>query len=436
MYQEIAKELFSFIESSPTAYHAVDTMKNMLEAQGFEQLLEGEYWELTEGGKYYVIRGGSSLIAFRIPAKNFVGFQIFASHSDSPAFKIKENPEIGVEESYVKLNVEKYGGMIMSPWFDRPLSVAGRLLVREQGRLVTKLVNVDRDLVMIPNLAIHFNRDVNNGYSYKVQKDMLPLYGMAESKGTFDALIAESAGVKPERVISRDLYVYSRMKGTVWGAEEEFISIGRLDDLQCAFASVKAFLAAEDGKSIPVHCVFDNEEVGSGTKQGAASTFLYDTLTRINGTLNRTEEQYKQAVANSFMVSADNGHALHPNYPEKSCPTNRPKLNGGIVIKRSGNQKYTTDAVSEALFREICDRAEVPCQIFLNHSDVLGGSTLGNISGNQVAVNCVDVGLPQLSMHSPYETAGIKDTRCLILAAKQFYESAVRESEYGIYELL
>ena len=430
------EELFSFIEKSPSAFHAVETMRQELEEAGYHQLLESESWALHRGGKYYVIRNGSSIIAFRIPKKGFVGYQIVASHSDSPSFKIKENPEMEAEGHYVKLNVEKYGGMLMAPWFDRPLSVAGRVIVQENGYLTVKLVNVDRDLLMIPNLAIHMNRDANEGMKYNAQKDMLPLYGSEASKGTFMETIAQAAGVKSENIIAHDLFLYNRMKGSVWGANQEFLSVGRLDDLQCAFASLKGFLQAEEGDSLPVHCVFDNEEVGSGTKQGAASTFLYDTLTRINEALGRTKSQYQQALASSFMLSADNAHGVHPNYSEKACPTNRPYLNGGVVIKFSSNQKYTTDAVAAALFREICKRADVPVQVYLNRSDVPGGSTLGNISGTQVALNTVDIGLAQLAMHSPYETAGVKDTEYLIRVMRQFYGTTVQEIGYGYYEIL
>lgn len=435
MYRETVKELFSFIESSPSVFHAIENMRQMLDAQDYIQLLEGSRWDLQEGGKYYVIRNGSSLIAFRIPKKKSRGFQIMVSHSDSPSFKIKGNPEMNVEGAYVKLNVEKYGGMLCAPWMDRPLSVAGRLVVKEGRKIVSRLVSVDRDLLLIPNLAIHMDRDANDGHKYNVQKELLPLYGMDEAKGTFMQKIAEAADVRKEQILGQDLFLYNRMKGTVWGAENEFISIGKLDDLQCAFASLKAFLLSEEGGSIPVHCVFDNEEVGSSTKQGAASTFLRDTLLRINESLGRTPGEYLQALASSFMISADNAHAVHPNYPEKACPTNRPYLNRGIVIKYSANQKYTTDGVAAALFKKICERAKVPCQIFLNRSDMVGGSTLGNLSGNQVAVNCVDIGLPQLAMHSPYETAGVKDTEYLIQAAKVFYESFVAEIGYGSYKM-
>ena len=429
------EELFSFIENSPRAFHAVETMRQELENAGYHQLLESESWVLHRGGKYYVIRNGSSIIAFRIPAKGFVGYQIVASHSDSPSFKIKENPEMEAEGHYVKLNVEKYGGMLMAPWFDRPLSVAGRVIVREDNHLAVKLVNVDRDLVMIPNLAIHMNRDANEGMKYNAQKDMLPLYGSETAKGTFMETIAKAAGVKAGNIVGHDLFLYNRTKGCVWGAKQEFLSVGRLDDLQCAFASLKGFLEAEEGDSLPVHCVFDNEEVGSSTKQGAASTFLYDTLTRINEALGRTKSQYQQALASSFMLSADNAHGVHPNYSEKACPTNRPYLNGGVVMKFSANQKYTTDGVAAALFRELCKRADVPVQVYLNRSDVPGGSTLGNISGTQVALNTVDIGLAQLAMHSPYETGGVKDIEYLIRVMRQFYGATVREVGYGCYEI-
>lgn len=435
MNNQVNQELFSFIESSPTAFHAVETMKQMLDAEGYQQLLESRAWELQAGGKYYVMRNGTSLLAFRIPKKDFTGFQVMAGHSDSPTFRIKENPEMETEGAYVKLNVEKYGGMLCSPWFDRPLSVAGRLIVKTDTGIVSRLVKVDRDLLMIPSLAIHMNRKANEEQKYNVQKDMLPLYAMADAKGSFQKIVAEAAGVEVTDILGSDLFLYNRVKGTVWGAEQEFISSGRLDDLQCVFGSLKGFLTAEEGTSVPMHCVFDNEEVGSSTKQGAASTFLQDTLLRICESLGKTPAQYRQLLASSFMISADNAHAVHPNYGEKSCPTNRPVLNGGIVIKYSANQKYTTDGVSAALFRMICKKADVPYQVFLNRSDMIGGSTLGNLSANQVPVNCVDIGLPQLAMHSPYETAGGKDTAYLVHVAKVFYECSVQETASGEYRI-
>lgn len=435
MSNQVNQELFSFIESSPTAFHAVETMQQMLDAEGYQQLLESRAWELQAGGKYYVMRNGTSLLAFRIPKKDFTGFQVMAGHSDSPTFRIKENPEMETEGAYVKLNVEKYGGMLCSPWFDRPLSVAGRLIVKTDTGIVSRLVKVDRDLLMIPSLAIHMNRKANEEQKYNVQKDMLPLYAMADAKGSFQKIVAEAAGVEVTDILGSDLFLYNRVKGTVWGAKQEFISSGRLDDLQCVFGSLKGFLTAEEGTSVPMHCVFDNEEVGSSTKQGAASTFLQDTLLRICESLGKTPAQYRQLLASSFMISADNAHAVHPNYGEKSCPTNRPVLNGGIVIKYSANQKYTTDGVSAALFRMICKKADVPYQVFLNRSDMIGGSTLGNLSANQVPVNCVDIGLPQLAMHSPYETAGAKDTAYLVHVAKVFYECSVQETASGEYRI-
>lgn len=422
MYYETAEKLLTFIRKSPTAFHAVDTMKNILAEQGFQELSEKDYWKLVPGGQYMVTRNNSALIAFSIPENAPQRFHIMASHSDSPTFKIKENPEITVEKAYVKLNVEKYGGMLMSPWFDRPLSVAGRVVVSENGEIKEKLVDIDRDLLMIPSLAIHMNREVNSGYAYNPQKDLLPLYGTAGTEETFGKTIAEAAGVREEDILSHDLFLYSRTRGAVWGAEKEFVSAGRLDDLQCAFASMEGLLSGEKKKSIAVHCVMDNEEVGSGTKQGAASTFLKDTLLRINSGLGRTYEEYLMSLADSFMISADNAHALHPNYTDMTDPVNRPLLNKGIVIKYNANQKYCTDAVSAARFKDICTRAEVPFQSFVNRSDMAGGSTLGNISNTQVPVNTVDIGLPQLAMHSPYETAGVKDTYSLIKAAELFFE--------------
>lgn len=421
MYIETTEKLLDFIEKSPTAFQAVDEMQKRLTENGFEVLSEKEYWKLIPGGKYLVTRNNSALIAFCIPEKESRVFHIMASHSDSPSFKIKENPEIKVDNSYVKLNVEKYGGMLMAPWFDRPLSVTGRVIIRRNGGLKEKLINIKRDLVMIPNLAIHMNREANNGVSYNPQKDLQPLFAVGNTDRTLLEIIAEQTGVKKEDIISHDLFLYNRMPGTIWGADKEFVSSARLDDLQCAFASMEGLLRAQNHESIAVHCVMDNEEVGSGTKQGAASTFLKDTLLRINMGLGRTYEEYLMTLAGSFMVSADNAHALHPNYTDKTDPTNHPVLNKGIVIKFNANQKYCTDAVSAAIFKELCTKAGVPYQTFVNRSDIAGGSTLGNISNTQVPMNTVDIGLPQLAMHSPYETAGVKDTEYLVRAAEELF---------------
>lgn len=432
---QISRELLAFLDRCPTSFHAVAGMAGELSKAGFHRLLEGRRWTLEAGGSYYVTRNGSALIAFKIPRADFAGFQIMASHSDSPAFKIKPNAEIETDRRYIKLNVEKYGGMLCAPWLDRPLSVAGRVAVRTGAGVETRLVCIDRDLLMIPNLAIHMNRNANDGYSFNAQKDMLPLLGDMAAKGGFLKLIAETAGADPEDILDTDLFLYNRMKGTIYGLNQEFVAAPRLDDLQCAFASLKGFLAANPHHSVAVHCVLDNEEVGSGTKQGAASTFLKDTLCRIVSSLGYQETAYQMALASSFMVSADNAHGVHPNQADKADPTNRPYLNEGIVIKYSANQKYTTDAVSGAMFRAICDKAGVPYQTFANRSDMLGGSTLGNISNTQVALNTVDIGLPQLAMHSPYETAGTRDTGYLIEAARVLFSSGVREDENGNYQL-
>lgn len=417
MYKKTAKKLLKFIQKSPTAFQAVEEMSQRLQKEGFEELKEEKHWNLKPGGDYYVTRNHSAIIAFSIPKKPAWKFHIMASHSDSPALKIKENPEMEVEKAYIKLNVERYGGMLLAPWFDRPLSVAGRLIVRKNGEIQEKFVAVDKDLLVIPNLAIHMNREVNDGYKYNVQKDMLPLYSDYDGKGSFMKLMAAEADVAEEDILGHDLFLYDRTPGTVWGANEEFISAPRLDDIQCAFASLEGFLRGERKESIAVHCVLDNEEVGSTTKQGAASTFLKDTLMRINMGLGRTQEEYLMTLADSFMVSADNAHALHPNHTDKTDPVNRPVLNGGIVIKYNANQKYCTDGVSAAIFKDICDRAEVPYQTFVNRSDMAGGSTLGNISNTQVPMKTVDIGLAQLAMHSVYETTGAKDTESLAKAA-------------------
>lgn len=427
------EELFQFIENSPSCFHAIETIRKKLNDEGFIELVEGRSWQIEKGKKYYVTRNLSSIIAFKIPENDFKNFHIVASHSDSPTFKIKENAEIEVNNKYVKLNTEKYGGMICSTWFDRPLSIAGRILVKEGKLVKTHLVNIDKDLVIIPNLAIHMNRAVNDGYKYNAQIDMLPLYGDNTSKGSLMKTVAQSVGVEEDSILGTDLFLYNRMRGTKIGANSEYISSPRLDDLECAYASLSAFLSETNSNSASVYCVFDNEEVGSGTKQGADSTLLYDVLRRINMCLGNSEEDYYKLIASSFMVSADNAHALHPNYSDKSDPTNKVYINDGIVIKYNANQKYTTDAVSASIFKSICDSVNVPYQTFTNRSDILGGSTLGNISNAHVSLNTIDIGLAQLAMHSTYETAGAKDVTYLIDALKAFYNTSIEQVEDGQY---
>ena len=427
------KQLFKFIENSPSCFHAIKTITEELKNEGFVEIKEKDTWQIEQGKKYYVTRNLSSVIAFKIPQNDFKSFNIVASHSDSPTFKIKENAEIEVNNKYVKLNTEKYGGMICSTWFDRPLSIAGRILVKENNAVKTHLVNIDKDLVIIPNLAIHMNREVNDGYTYNAQIDMLPLYGDNSSKGSLMKTIAKEVNVEEESILGTDLFLYNRMNGTKIGANEEYISSPRLDDLECAFTSLSAFLSENTSNSASVYCVFDNEEVGSGTKQGADSTFLYDVLRRINISLGKTEEDYYRLISSSFMVSADNAHALHPNYTDKSDLTNKVYMNDGIVIKYNANQKYTTDAVSASIFKTICDSVDVPYQTFTNRSDILGGSTLGNISNAHVSLNTIDIGLAQLAMHSTYETAGAKDVTYMIDAIKAFYNTSIEQVEDGQY---
>lgn len=428
-----AKNLIKFIEESPSCFHVIKNIRERLLSEGMTELKEHESWNIVPGGSYFVTRNMSSIIAFKVPKDDFLGFNIVASHSDSPTFKIKENEEIEVNNEYVKLNTEKYGGLILSTWLDRPLSVAGRIVVREGNKYITKLVNVDRDLLVIPNLCIHMDRTANNGKAFNPQVDMLPLFGDINSKGKFMEIIAESAGVKKEDIISTDLFLYNRQGGTIIGANNEYILSPKLDDLQCAFASTEGFIKAEAKKSIAVISIFDNEEVGSGTKQGAASTFLFDTLTRINASLGKDNANYLKALASSFMISADNAHAVHPNQTGVADPTNRPYMNKGIVIKYNANQNYTSDAISASIFKGILDDLKIPHQSFTNRSDLGGGSTLGNISNTQVALNTVDIGLPQLAMHSTTETAGVKDTTYFIDVCEKFFGLGIRKVDNDEY---
>lgn len=422
MYRKISEDMLAFLDACPTSFHATEAMKKTLLANGFIFLKENEKWMLEEGKGYFTTRNGSSLIAFTVPKGGISSFRIMASHSDSPTFKIKENPEIYVENQFVMLNVEKYGGAILSSWLDRPLSVAGRVIVKEDGQFVQRLVNIDRDLLIIPNLAIHINRSINEGYSYNPQKDMLPIFGDITAKGTFMKTVAEAAGVKEEEILGHDLYLYNRQKSTVWGAGQEFIASPRLDDLNCAYLSLQGFLQGKKEKYAALHCVFDNEEVGSSTRQGAASTFLRDTLQRIAACLKMSQEELQIAVAQSFMVSADNAHAIHPAHTDKADPVNRPQLNKGIVIKFSADQNYCSDGLSAAMFRDICQRSGAACQVFHNRSDQRGGATLGNLSVLQMPFITVDIGLPSLAMHAPYEVAGIRDHEDFIKAASGLFE--------------
>ena len=421
-YRKYSQEMLDFIEKSPTCFHATACLKEMLRERGFEELKETDSWSLEDGKGYFVTRNDSSLIAFRLPEQVSTGFHIVASHCDSPSFKLKEHPEMAVENAYVKLNTERYGGMIMYTWLDRALSVAGRVVVRGKDGLETRLIQMENETVVIPSVAIHMNRDTNKGMEFNPQVDMLPLYGDYLLRDSMlMKQVAEKAGVKREDILGHDLFLYVKDKGRFYGENDAFILSPRLDDLQCVYASSRAFMDSVPGEYISVCAVFDNEEVGSGTKQGADSTFLEDVLWRIGEGLEWNRSEFLRSIAGSFLISADNAHAVHPNHPEKADPTNRPYLNRGIVIKFHGSQKYATDAVSAAKMKAICEEAEVPWQTYANRSDIMGGSTLGNISTAHVSVSSVDIGLPQLAMHSAVETAGVKDTKYAVDAFKVFF---------------
>ena len=424
------RDFLQFVSEAPTPFHAVHLIASRLLQLGFIPLAEQEPWTLSPGSRYFVTRNGSSLLAFTIPALPFDHFQIVASHDDSPCFKLKPLPESGASGHYVRLNVEKYGGMIMSTWFDRPLSIAGRILTRDGNRLTSHLVNLNQDSVLIPSMPIHFNREVNDGYKFNPQVDLLPLYANESSASILDA-VALSCQVTRGSIIGHDLYLYNRVPGSIWGKDNAFFSSGRIDDLECAYCSLESFLAAS-GKHANLYALFDNEEVGSRSRQGADSPFLADTLKRICGCFGL--DPYA-CIASSFMISADNAHAVHPNHPEKYDEQNRCFMNEGVVVKYNSSQKYATDAVSDAVFSEICSRAGVPVQHFSNRSDIAGGSTLGTIANSHVSMSTVDIGLAQLAMHSAYETAGTKDISYLIDALTGFYRADIQIIHDNVFEL-
>ena len=416
------RELFEFIKSCPSSYHAISHTKDLLTEAGFTCLCESEKWQLKHGGSYFVSRNGSSIIAFRVPEGDFGGFMMAAAHSDSPCFKVKENAEL-CENSYVKLSTEKYGGSIYSSWLDRPLSVAGRVAIKKDNRIVSKLVDLKEVKAVIPNVAIHMNRDMNEQCKYNPAVDMLPLFGTEDRKDTFMETVADSIGVNRESILASDLFLYNAEDAVHW---QDFISAPRLDDLQCAFAGLKALLAAEAADAIPVLCIFDNEEVGSNTRQGAASGFLEDVIERICFGLGLETVELKQKISQSFLISCDNAHAVHPNHPEYADKNHGVYMNKGIVIKTNACQRYSSDSVSVGIFKAVCDSVNVPYQVYANRADMAGGSTLGNIVSTRFSLNTVDVGLAQLAMHSAYETAGDKDTVYMVNALKAFFESSLK----------
>ena len=420
---DILRDLMDFLDSSVTMFHAINECEKVLQKSGFTYLPENEKWNINKG-KYYTKRNSSSLIAFDI-AEGDYHFQISAAHSDSPTFKLKDKPIIEAN-GYLKLNVEGYGGMINATWLDKPLTLAGRVMVNTDKGIETRLLHIDRDLLIIPNVPIHFNREINKGFAFNNQVDMLPILSAGNLKeADFDNMIAKELGIEPEAILAKDLYLVNRQKAAVIGFDNELISSGRLDDLECVYTSLRGFVEAENKNHINVFAVFDNEEVGSVTKQGAMSTFLASTLDRLNTALGKSKEEYYRAIAKSMLISCDNAHAVHPNHPELFDVKNRPVLNQGIAIKESANQKYTTDAFSRAILKKILEKKNIPYQTFANRSDIAGGSTLGNLSNTVVSMNAVDIGLPQLAMHSAYETAGAKDVGYAFETLKAFFEANI-----------
>ena len=417
------KAFQSFLDTSVSAYHATYNLVKMLDGAGYTRLQEHEAWDLVPGGKYYMVRGGTTMLAFRIPHGRPRGFMMSACHTDRPTFKVKSNGEL--KGTYTRLAVERYGGMLMAPWLDRPLSVAGRVLVETEGGVKARLLNIDRDLMLIPNVAIHMNRSANDGYKWNPAVDMIPLLGGKDSADKFWPMLEEEAG---GRILGHDLYLYVREKSRVWGMDGEYISAPALDDLECAWGTVQGFLKGAQTDSVPVFCAFDDEEVGSNSPQGAASTILEFTLERICLAMGL---DIHLMLAQSFMASADNAHAIHPNHPEYADPCNAPVLGGGVVLKYNASQRYTTAGVSAAIFRKICARAEVPVQAYCNRADIPGGSTLGHISLTHVSVPTADIGLAQLAMHSCYETAAVADVAHLEKAMAALFGSALEVSSDG-----
>ena len=426
-------DFMAFMDASVINFLAVKNVTERLDDAGFIPLLASDPWHLKPGGRYYTVKNSSAVMAFIVGHDPAAGFKIISAHSDSPGFRIKPAPEIVSDGGVMKLNVEVYGGPILYTWFDRPLSIAGRLMLRSDDPLrpVTRLVKIDRPVLTIPHLAIHFNRSVNDGNPLSRQKDMLPIVAILRDKAEKDnfliRLVAREAGIEVDEIIDFDLSLYDTTPSCLLGADNEFLTSGRLDDLGMVHAGLSAMLDTADTPDTRgmtrVLAIFDNEETGSGTKQGAASPLLADTLRRVTDALGGSNESYFRAVSRSFMISADNAHATHPNYTEKQDPTSHPVVGGGPVIKINANCKYMTDADSAAVFRMLCERAGVPCQYFVNHSDVAGGSTLGNILTSQVPLRGVDMGVGIWAMHSVRETMAAIDHEHTISAFSEFYKA-------------
>lgn len=427
----IIDNLKSFLNCSVCNFFAVATVAKMLRKSGFEQLDQSKKWNLKLNGRYFIIKNGSAVFAFVVGNGCAAdGFKIISAHSDSPGFRIKPHPEMVSDGGLIKLNTEVYGGPILYTWFDRPLSIAGRVMLRSEDPLhpATRLVYFNKPLLTIPHLAIHFNRAVNEGNPLSKQTDMLPVLGIAtkgeETSDYLLNLLSKALNVDKKEILGTELSLFDTTGACQIGVHDELISSGRIDDLSMVHASLLALLstASQPDRQTRVMAIFDNEETGSGTKQGAASPVLANILERISTALKGDHEDFLCAVANSFMVSADNAHAFHPNYPSKYDPTNHPVMGGGPVIKINANCKYMTDADSAAVFRAICEKAGVPFQYFVNHSDVAGGSTLGNILTSQLDIRGVDMGAAVWAMHSVRETASCADHIHTIRAFQTFFK--------------
>lgn len=427
------EHLMEYIEKSPSPYHAVRSAAELLESAGFSRLEETEPWCLGPGQSGYVTRDQSSLIAFRLPAESLESWRMTAAHSDTPTFRIKSDCLSGVP-GYIRLETEGYGGMNRSSWLDRPLTVAGRVAVRTARGVETRLIHIDRDLLTIPSLAIHQLRDVNKGHEYNLQKDMQPLWGL-EGSPSLTALLARELQVEEGDILSHDLMLCPRQRAVVLGPDGEFFQAPRIDDLACAYATLEGFLHASPLPHVgQIWCLFDSEEVGSGTRQGALGSFLPDVLERLGDLLSLDGQGKRRALAGSFLLSADNGHAVHPNFAEKADPENRVYPNQGVVIKKNANQSYTTTGLTQALFAAICQQAGVPVQVFANRADEPGGSTLGNLLGRMVSVPMVDIGMAQLSMHAAVETAGSRDPAWMAQACAAFFSADFRRTADGCYQ--
>lgn len=423
------KQLLDFINKSKTAFQGAYEVKNILNQNGFSELKESDSWNLRQGDKHYIMKNDSAIIAFEIGCEEIeeYGFRLIGAHTDSPGFRIKPSAEMMVENNYIKLNTEVYGGPILSTWFDRPLSIAGRVTLKSDNifKPETRLVDINKPVLIIPNLAIHMNRSVNDGYEFNRQKDVLPLLALCNEKFEKDNylinLLAETLNVESENILDFDLFLYDFSEGSLVGLNEELISAGRLDDLWMVFAGVKALTESSKISSTKVLVALDNEEIGSLTSQGAKSSILENVLERIALGLNKNREEFKRALSNSVMISADLAHAIHPNYTEKCDPTNKPLLGRGPVIKISASGSYSTDSYAAGIFKGICEKAEVPYQVFVNRSDMKGGTTIGPITASKLNIPVVDMGAPLLSMHSIRELASINDNEYTIKAFTEFF---------------